>query len=164
MRKRLFTNLSLIALLSLLLPGCAGTQATVTPAPISEDAFNPLISATGVVVPAQWATIAMPISGQVVEVLVEEGESVKASQALVRFDDRLLNSQLVQAQAALSLAKANYDLAAAGLPPEQRQAAITTAELELENARQALQTLNDKAGLASTDVTRRRAASSIDLD
>jgi multidrug efflux pump subunit AcrA (membrane-fusion protein) len=164
MRKHLVTVLSLIALLSLLLPGCAGTQATATPEPGSEDAFNPLVSATGVVVPAQWATIAMPISGQVVEVLVEESQLVEAGQALVRFDDRLLMTQLTQALASLSLAKANFDLVAAGTPPEQRQAAITAAGLELESARQALQTLNDKAGLVSAQAEQLVAAADKALD
>jgi HlyD family secretion protein len=158
MKKHLFTILSLILLLGLLLTGCAGTQATGTPEPISEEAFNPLVSATGMVVPARWATVAIPIGGQVVEVLVEEGQPVEAGQALVSFDDQMLKTQLAQAQAALSLAIANYDLVSAGTPPEQRQAAITAAALELESARQALQTLNDKAILASAQAEQRVAA------
>lgn len=158
MKNHFFTILSLILLLGLFLNGCAGTQATATPEPISEEAFNPLVSATGMVVPARWATVSIPIGGQVIEVLVEEGQPVEAGQALVRFDDQMLKSQLTQAQAALSLAKANYDLISASMPHEQRQAAITAAELELESARQALQALNDNAILASAQAEQRVAA------
>jgi len=44
------------------------------------------------------------------------------------------------------------------MPHDQRQAAITTAELELESARQALQTMNDNAVLASAQAEQRVAA------
>jgi HlyD family secretion protein len=158
MKNHFFSILSLILLPGLFLNGCAGAQATATPEPISEEAFNPLVSATGVVVPARWATVSIPIGGQVIEVLVEEGQLVDTGQALVRFDDQILKSQLTQAQAALSLAKANYDLVAASMPHEQRQAAITAAELELESARQALKALNDNAVLASAQAEQRVAA------
>lgn len=158
MKNHFFTTLSLILLLGLFLNGCAGTQATATPEPISEEAFNPLVSATGMVVPARWATISIPIGGQVIEVLVEEGQHVEPGQALVRFDDQMLKSQLGQARAAFSLAKANYDLVSASMPHEQRQAAITAAELEVESARQALQTLNDNAVLANAQAEQRVAA------
>jgi HlyD family secretion protein len=93
-------------------------------------------------------TIAPEIGGRVLEVLAEEGQSVLAGQTLVRFDDQLLRTQLAQAQAALALAQANLELVVAGTPPDQRQAAITAAELELTSARQALQNLHDTADLA----------------
>ncbi len=164
MRKLLITTLSLITLISLLLTGCAGEQDTVTPQPISESAFNPLVTATGVVVPAKWATLALPTGGQVAEILVEEGQPVQVGEALVRFDDRILQTQLAQAQAALSLANASYDLVSAGTPSEQRQVAITAAELELESARQALHSLNDKASLASAQAEQLVAAADKALD
>lgn len=121
------------------------------------------LSASGTIEATQ-VEIAPEIGGRVTAVLAEEGQPVQAGQALVRFDDRLLQAQLVQAQAALSLAQANYDLVSAGVPQEQRQAAITAAELELESARQALQTVDDQASLASAQAEQQVAAADKALD
>ena len=104
------------------------------------------------------------LSGKILEVLVAEGDRVIAGQELVRFDDSLLKAQLEQARAAQDQAQANYDLVAAGTPSEQRQAAITAAELELTSARQALQTLNDTAGLVTAQAEQAVAAAEKALD
>ncbi len=103
-----------------------------------------VLSASGTIEATQ-VTIVPEVSGRVLEVLVDEGQAVQAGQILVRLDDTLLRAQLKQAQASLALAQANYDLVAAGLPEEQRQVAIATAELELLNAQQALDALYDNA-------------------
>jgi HlyD family secretion protein len=100
----------------------------------------------------------------VVEVLVREGDPVQAGQALVKLDTALLEAQLSQSQASLSLAQHSYDLVAAGTAEEQRQAAITAAELELTSARQSLQTLDDTAQLASAQAEQRVAAADKTLD
>jgi multidrug efflux pump subunit AcrA (membrane-fusion protein) len=78
----------------------------------------------------------------------------------VRFDDSLLQAQLSQAQASLQLAQANYDLAARGPTPEQRQLAIASAQSELTNAQQALQALSDHASLNQAQLT--QSVASID--
>jgi multidrug resistance efflux pump len=96
--------------------------------------------------------IAPELGGRVSEVAVEEGEVVQPGQVLVRFDDALMRAQLSQAEAALQLAQANYDLAAKGPSDEQRQLAIASAELEVTNAQQALQALDDNAGLAAAQL------------
>ncbi len=108
----------------------SGTQAT-----------GPL-SASGTV-EAVELSLAPEISGRVVEVLVSEGDPVTAGQTLVRLDDSLLQSQLQQAQAALAVAQANYDLVAAGQPAEQRDAAIAVAQADIITAQQMLETIND---------------------
>jgi HlyD family secretion protein len=77
---------------------------------------------------------------------------------LVRFDTALLQAQLEQTQAALELAQRSYDLVVSGTPQEQRQAAVTAARLELESAAQALDDLNEKAGLAAAQAEQRVAA------
>lgn len=105
------------------------------------------LTASGTIEATQ-VTIVPEVGGRVVEVLVDEGQIVQAGQVLVRFDDALLQAQLKQAQASLALAQANYDLVAAGMPEEQRQVAIATAELELLNAQQALDALYDNAEVA----------------
>ena len=107
------------------------------------------LTASGTIEATQ-VKVAPELSGQVVEVLVKEGDPVQAGQTLVRFNDAVLQTQLSQARALLAQAQANYDLVAAGLTAEQRQAAITAAELEVTTAQQSLDTLHDNASLADT--------------
>jgi HlyD family secretion protein len=110
-----------------------------------------VLSASGTIEGTQ-VVIAPEISGRVREVLVQQGDSVQAGQTLVQFDDALLQAQLSQAQGTLESAQANYDLAARGPTLEQRQLSIASAELELTNARQALQALYDNAGLTQAQI------------
>lgn len=102
--------------------GCQGLgpQATPTPeAPISVEAI-PVVSATGIVRPARWATLSMSASGITAEVLVEQGQQVQAGQALVRL-------------------KGAEDLAAA----------ISAARFEVQAAEKALDDLYQAAETAS---------------
>lgn len=114
-------------------------------------ADNSALVASGTIEGAQ-VVIAPELGGRVLEVLVSEGDLVQAGQPLVRFDDALLRAQLSQARASLQMAVANYDLAARGPSEEERKVAIASAELELLNARQALQDLREDAGLAEAQV------------
>jgi HlyD family secretion protein len=131
---------------------------------------NGALAASGTIEGTQ-VVVAPEIGGRVREVLVQEGDVVQAGQALVRFDDTLLQAQLSQAQAALQQAQANYDLAARGPTPEQRQLSIASAQAELLSANQALQALHDNAALnqaqlqqsiATTDQSRDKAQQYLD--
>ncbi len=115
------------------------------------------LTASGTIEGTQ-VVIAPELGGRVREVMVQEGEVVEAGQTLVRFDDSLLQAQLSQAQAALHLAQANYDLAAKGPTDEQRRLAIASAEMELTTARQALQALYDNSGLTESQLEQSIAA------
>ena len=108
---------------------------------------QPGLQASGVM-EAVEITVSPELGGQVAEVMVQEGDTVQSGQPLFRFENDLLEAQLAQAQATLAQAQANYDLAASQPLEEQRQAAVSGAQLELINARQALQTLQDNADLA----------------
>jgi HlyD family secretion protein len=87
------------------------------------------------------------LGGQISEVLVEEGDIVYEGDALVRFVDEMLQAQFEQVEAALAQAQANYQLIAAQPYVEQRQVAISAAQLELLNAQQALKNLVENADL-----------------
>jgi HlyD family secretion protein len=90
---------------------------------------NGPLQASGAV-EAVEVSVASEVSGRVEEVLVEEGASVEAGDVLLRLDSRLLEAQ--------------RELVLAG-----DAAAVAAAELELVNAQQALDALNENAPLAA---------------
>ncbi len=91
------------------------------------------LQASGVV-EAIEIVLAPEIGGRVAAVHVAEGARVEAGQALFQIEDKLLESQLRQAQTAVAVAQANYDLVAAGLTTEQKSASIAAADLALAAA------------------------------
>ena len=121
------------------------------------------LSASGTIEATQ-VIVSAELGGRVAAVLAQEGDEVNSGQVLVRFEDSLLGAQFGQAQAALALAQANYDLVVAGQASEQRQAAIATAELELISAQQALQELHDNADLTTAQALQAIAAADKALD
>jgi multidrug efflux pump subunit AcrA (membrane-fusion protein) len=115
---------------ALILAGCAQPVA------------GPL-TASGTV-EATEVVIGPEIAGKVLEVSVDEGDTVRAGQTLVKLDGALLTAQLRQAETAVAAAQANYDLLAAGPTDEQlRQAgaavivARTAYSRTIEGTRQA---------------------------
>jgi len=113
---------SILLLCMLLVSGCSGFggQATPTQAVEAEDDFETVISATGVVVPADLATLSFSTSGIIEEVLVKENDPVAQGDTLVR----------LQGQETLG-------------------AAISAANLELLAAQQALDSLFEDPELRS---------------
>jgi HlyD family secretion protein len=89
--------LFLFVITCLIFTACSSAEQA-TPAPETSDAQDAgaIISATGVVVPAQWAALSVKSQGVVSELLVEEGERVKKDQLLLR----LGNSEAAQAEVA----------------------------------------------------------------
>jgi multidrug efflux pump subunit AcrA (membrane-fusion protein) len=78
----------------------------------AEVEYSPIVSATGEIVPEQEALLSVSNGGVIEGVLVKEGDSVSAGEVLVRLEGT-----------------------------EQQLAAVSTAELELANARYALEAL-----------------------
>jgi HlyD family secretion protein len=105
-------------LLVLVLAGCsAAAQPTAAPQPAVQEELPPVrasssVIAEGRVIPAQDASLSFQTGGVVGEVLVKEGDLVQAGQPLIRL-----------------------------VGDEQIQAAVSTAELELLSAQQALDDL-----------------------
>lgn len=89
---------------------------------------------------ADDAAIVSEMTGQAVEVLVDEGDIVTAGQPLVRLDDRSLHAELRQAEQAVASAQAALDLAQAGPRLAEINAAgaqLRVAQAALDGARQA---------------------------
>jgi HlyD family secretion protein len=106
-----------------------------------------IINASGTVEAAE-VMVAIEVGGQIAEVMVEEGDPVRIGDVLVRFEDEMLQAQYEHAEETLAQAQVNYELIVAQPLSEQRQVAISAAQLELLIAEQALQDLIDNADLA----------------
>ncbi|MEA3439311.1 MAG: efflux RND transporter periplasmic adaptor subunit [Chloroflexota bacterium] len=121
------------------------------------------ISASGTIEATQ-IILSPEIGGKIMDVFAREGDNVTLGQPLVVFEDRLLQAQWEQAQAAVELAHANYSLIAAGLTKEDRLVAIAAVELELVNAQQTLDELHDTAGIAAAQANQAVALADKNID
>jgi HlyD family secretion protein len=91
------------------------------------------VVAEAIVVPMQEATLSMLASGVVTEILVEEGESVEAGQAILRLQNSHQRAAVAQAEAAVASARAG--LAALEAGPRSQEIASAQAGLEAIQAR-----------------------------
>jgi multidrug resistance efflux pump len=92
---------------------------------------------SGVIEGTQVMVIA-EVGGRVAEILVDEGDTVQAGQAVVKFDDLAMQAQVKQAQAGVSAAQANLAQVKAGARPEEIQVAeatIAKAQSERDGAK-----------------------------
>lgn len=80
--------------------------------------------------------------GRIVEILVDEGDAVKAGQVLARLDDRLAHARVAAAEANLSQAKARYTLARRG--PRNEDLAAARAEADAAAAAASHRTAEEK--------------------
>lgn len=115
-------------LLVVLLTGCGANQ---TNGPITALGF----------IEGKEVSVVSEVSGRIVEITVDRGESVKAGQVLVRLDDTVLQSQRWQAEAALAAARANLARVQAGARPEAiaaARAALAQAEAGRDGALKAV--------------------------
>ncbi len=120
-------SIAVLLLVSLLLIGCGGdsstdSAATDAAAPLFQDEGD-VISATGEVRPARWASLSFPIGGTVKSIQVEEGQQVTAGQSLVELGAIQPERAVAEAQAALSAAEANLARVKAGAHPQDVAAA-----------------------------------------
>ncbi len=111
---------------------------------------NEGIQASGVVEIVE-VVVSPEIGGRIAQVWVGEGDQVAQSDPLFRIENRLLEAQLHQAESALAIAQANYNMVAAGMTQEERQAAIAIAQLELASAQYALDQLYENHNLVAAE-------------
>jgi RND family efflux transporter MFP subunit len=117
-----------------------------------------VISADGVVEAVRQSTLAAQIAGQIVELKVKVGDSVKAGQVLIRIDPRAAEqvvsgsqSQLAEAQAGLANAQRTYERNKQLF--EQKfisRAGLDQAELDYKAAQARVGSLQANAGQAAT--------------
>jgi len=121
---------------------------------------------------ADQVNIGPEVSGRVVEVMADEGQTVQAGQALFRLDDTLLTAQRAQAEAAVQTAHAQRDQLVAKARPEQLEAAqatIRSAQAALSGAQADLnrllsRTTNDQVAAAQAQLQAAQAQAKIIQD
>ncbi len=138
-----------------LAPSEAQSTTTAT-ATVTSGPQRQTVSATGTVQPAQRADLEFAVSGEVTAVLVAEGDTVTAGQALARVDDTLLAAQVDAADSALDAAQARRDDdTAAGATDTQLaadDAAVVSARSRLTSAQASLGHATLRATIAGTVV------------
>jgi multidrug efflux pump subunit AcrA (membrane-fusion protein) len=138
--------------LVMVLSGCgAGAEETATPE-VKLDS-SPVVSVTGEVVPATWASVSAQVGGTALEVLVEPGDEVAAGDPLVRLDPTDAQHSVQQAEAALETAQAELALLKAG--PRAEDVAVARAQVEAaeaEHARAAARRDQAKSGVTEIEI------------
>ena len=160
-------------LFAVLISGALAPQArAANPVPaaqaVSADAYilayrdvPNVISAEGVVEAVRQSTLAAQIAGQIVELKVKVGDSVKAGQVLVRIDPRAAEqvvsgsqSQLAEAQAGLTNALRSYERNKQLFAQKFiSKAGLDQAELDYKAAQARVGALQANAGQATTAKT-----------
>ncbi len=121
----------------------ASTQPTVT---VQRGSLTASVSASGSVESADAVDLSFQTSGQVKEIKVQEGDTVKAGQEIARLDTTDADLQVAQAQ--LALDNANAALAQAKKGPSAEE--LASARAALVSAQENLKAL--QAGPSADDV------------
>jgi HlyD family secretion protein len=103
------------------------------------------VSASGKIQPEVEVKIASDVSGEIVELYVEEGDSVKKGQLLMEINPDVYQSEYERMVASLSQSKAN--LASAEARKSQQEAQLMQAELTYKMNK----TLHDKKAISETE-------------
>ena len=111
--KKMFTS-CLLAVSAAMMAGCHGDEATLPAAAQtaqarvveSQQQQVPLnVRATGTVHARETAVVSAQVVGRIQQMLVREGDSVRAGQTLVVLDDAALRASVEQAQAGVKAAQ-----------------------------------------------------------
>lgn len=130
--------------------GCQ-VGAQPTPTPSFDEAYVPVVSVTGELVPARWAALSPKGGGKVVEVLIEAGDPVAVGAPLVLLDTAELELALERAQAQVTVQRAGLALVRAGTREETIARADRDHAHQVAQAEIALQAKQEQ--LAQAEVT-----------
>lgn len=126
---------------------------SVTVAQVTSESVNRRLDATGSVAAFEMSPVLSQATGlQIQQVLVEEGQVVKAGQLLARLDDSVLQAQLSQAQASVAQAEARLAELRAGSRSEE----IARAKETVRSAESAVAAAESDLELAQTRVDRNK--------
>ena len=141
----------LLGPMALLLVACGGTPtaATATPA-IAPVKDNSAVKAEGKLKPAQSVNLSFVTGGEVAEVLVKEGDAVKAGDVIARVKSDAQQAAVARAEAGVAAAKASEAKYVEKLPQQ-----IAAAEAEIRSAQAQIVASsaqqNDPAAIAAAE-------------
>ena len=157
MKKLTFVIVLLVVSISL--AACSSAPTPTPDASTSKQALPAVVSASGKVLPEQWANLSFRAGGPVVEFNLHAGDTVKAGDVLARLDDSDAKLAVTQAEAALALAQAQLAQMKAGPRAEQvaqAEQAVAQAEAAWQGAQAQYGQL--KAGTHAADIAAAEAA------
>lgn len=113
--------------------------AAITTVPVTRSTIIATITGSGSIAAEQELSVPFQTSGNVTEILVEEGATVHAGQPLAQLDTRDLTLQVANAEASLASAQARLQQAKEGnSKPEElaaSQAGLANAQAQLQRTR-----------------------------
>ncbi|MBI9050608.1 MAG: efflux RND transporter periplasmic adaptor subunit [Anaerolineaceae bacterium] len=139
-QKKLWTGLLIVGLTFVwAFTGCSAGKPEADPTPETEleATFIPVVSATGKVLPAQWAMMSMSVGGVVDEILVNEGEIAEKDQVILRLDGTdQMRSFVKNAEVSLLSAQQQLDdfYDHQDIILAEAQMALAKAQIELDDA------------------------------
>jgi multidrug efflux pump subunit AcrA (membrane-fusion protein) len=160
---KVFLSGCLFAFSSAIFSGCHSTESTSPTAAQNVQAHlveshqlaaPSLLRVTGTLHAHESATISAQIMGRIEQVLVREGDSVRAGQTLLVLDDGTLRASVEQAQAAVKVAEGQQAAA-------QTQSALAASTLARYKQLQAEKSVSPQE---MDEVTRRAEAAAASVD
>ena len=131
-------------------PGGPGAVPSVEATPVQTARLVDDAQAVGTLRSRQSVTLRPEVSGRIVQIAFTEGAPVRRGQLLVQLDDTLQRAELSQAEAQLSIARANLRR------NEELVAQNFVAQRVLEESRAALQVAEAQVQLAQARLSRMR--------
>ncbi len=121
----------------------AGGQVAIQAGEVKKGSISSTVRAPGRVQPETMVKMSATVPGQVVQLVVKEGDRVRKGQFLLQIDDKQYRAQVREASAALAAARSNLRLAEAALEQSEaswkRKEALSAQNLvsaeELDQAR-----------------------------
>lgn len=129
---------------------------------VTRGALIAVVTGSGTITAERSLNLSFQTAGTVADVLVKPGDSVTAGQALVKMDDRALQSKVTDAQAGLAGAQAHLiQLEKGNARPEEiasAQAAVKSAQVAYDTAVKSGNSLGSPIGTALAALKKPRCA------
>lgn len=105
-----------------------GSEVTVTT--VEERTIKETVSASGKIYPEKEVKISSDVSGEIVDLYVKEGDSVKVGQILIKIDPEIYNSSVERGQATLDNSKSQLSISKSQVESAKAQKEQILAQLE----------------------------------